>query len=165
MRPINRVIVEREIDALMIACPEMVDDENLRHDMLQAETDAFKLLNVLVRRIGTCEAFEAGLAAYVMDIRDRKDRYERKRLAMREMIRKLMDHANLAKAEIDAATISIKRGAAKVIVSDETVVPDEFCRIKKEPNKTAIKASLESGAQVPGCTLSNAEPIVSIRVK
>lgn len=165
MKVLDRILVEREIDALMVACPEMVEDEQLRHDMLEAETDAFKLLNILVRRIGTCEAFEAGLAAYVMDIRKRKDRYERKRLAMREMIRKLMDHANLAKAELDAATISVKRGQHKVMVTDEAMVPDDFCRIKKEPNKTAIKASLEAGAQVPGCTLSNAETVVSIRIK
>jgi len=44
-------------------------------------------------------------------------------------------------------------------------VPDEFCRFKREPDKTKIKAALADLKPVPGASLSNAEDTLAVRVK
>ena len=74
-----------------------------------------------------------------------------------------MQTANLAKAELPEATLSIRQGTPKVVIINEREIPDEFMRIKKEPDKTRIKAVMTAGEVVSGCALSNAEPSLTIR--
>ena len=57
----------------------------------------------------------------------------------------MMGIADLRKAELAGATLSIRNGTAKVVIIDEGLIPDQFMRIKKEPNKTAIKTAIEGG--------------------
>lgn len=165
MRPIDRITVEREIDALMASCPELADDETLRHDMVSGSTGAFDLLDVLVKRAGECEAQRAGLKSYMQELTARDDRLERKWHGIRSLMRRIMEHAALSKAQLASATVSLSAGRPKVIISDDAVLPDEYVRIKREPNKAAIKSALEAGEHVPGAVLSNAEPVLSVRVQ
>lgn len=162
---LDPTIIARDIDALIVACPELADDESLRHDMIEGETEAFNLLSLIVRRIGTIKALTESIAAYLKDLGERKSRLERRLDAYRAMARKLMGHANLRKAELAEATLSISAGRQKVIVTDESLLTDAYCSIKREPNKTAIKDALEAGDEVAGAVLSNAEENLTIRTK
>ena len=67
--------------------------------------------------------------------------------------------------ELPEATLSIRVGMPKVVVTDEAVLPDTLCRIKREPDKTKIKESLLAGNAVEGAVLSNAEHTLTIRTK
>lgn len=55
--------------------------------------------------------------------------------------------------EGEEATWSLVKSQPKVNIADESRLPDVFLRIHKEPNKVLIKDALESGQDVPGCTL------------
>jgi len=78
---------------------------------------------------------------------------------------KLMEMARLPKIELVPATLSIRAGQPRVIVTDEAVLPDNCVRIKREPNKIAIKELLGRGEQIAGAELSNSEPSLTVRVK
>ena len=85
---------------------------------------------------------------------------------MRALMFSALQWADLRKAELPEATLSIRDGVAKVVIVDEAQIPDDFMRIRKEPNKTAIKDALISGMQeVPGAAMSNIEPVLMLRVK
>jgi hypothetical protein len=158
-------IIRREIDALMVSVPELADDEQLRHDMVQAETSAFDLLSVLVKRAGECEAQRTGLASYVKELHERDARLERRYHGLRTAMRKIMECANLTKAQLASATLSIAAGKPKVIITDDAALPDVLCRFKREPDKTKIRDFLSTGQVVQGAVLSNAEPVLTLRVK
>jgi len=162
---LHPAIVQQQIAALLAQYPELVEDEVLRADMIEGETEAFEFLSRLVRHIGETTAFAEGLAGYRNDLGLRIDRLSRREDALRALAFKIMQTADLPKAELPEATLSIRRGNPKVIITDETVVPDEYCRFKREPNKSVIKAALETGEHIPGATLSNAEPSLTIRTK
>ena len=49
--------------------------------------------------------------------------------------------------------------------TDAAAVPDDFVRIRREPDKTAIGAALASGADVPGATMANGMPQLRILTK
>ena len=165
MKPLDRIVVEREIDALMTSCPELADDETLRHDMIGGETGAFELLDKLVKRAGECLAEQTGLDGYIRDLQSRADRLERRYQGLRTLVRRLMECADLHTARLASATVSLSAGRPKVMITAESAIPDDYCRIKREPNKTAIRTALEAGEHVPGTVLSNAEPNLTIRTK
>lgn len=50
------------------------------------------------------------------------------------------------------------------VVIDEDAVPDEYCRIKREPNKTAIKEMLQSGVQTNWARLERGEDKLTYKV-
>lgn len=155
--------VRDEITALLLAYPDLDEDEVLRTDMIEGQTSAFDFLSNIVRKIGATQAIAAGTAEYIGELQERKARLERREHALRGLIFKIMQTANLAKAELPEATLSIRQGTPKVVIINEREIPDEFMRIKKEPDKTRIKAAMTAGEVVSGCALSNAEPSLTIR--
>jgi hypothetical protein len=50
MTPLNVVQIEREIERLLIDYPELAEDETLRADMIDGETDAKAVLSRIVDR-------------------------------------------------------------------------------------------------------------------
>jgi hypothetical protein len=153
------------ITALLLANPELDEDEVLRGDMVEGETGAFEFMSRIVRLIGATQAIAAGTADYIGELQERKARLERREHSLRTLITKVMNAAAISKAELPEGTISIRPGAPKVVIINEQEIPIEFMRIKKEPDKLRIKAALSAGENVQGTALSNAEPHLAIHVK
>ena len=83
-----------------------------------------------------------------------------------DKLRKIMEAAELRKVELPEATISMAKGQSRLVGDcDPSGLADNFCRIKRELDRAAIKSELAAGGQVPGFYLSNAEPYLTIRTK
>jgi phage tail tube protein FII len=157
--------IQDEITTLLLNNPEVDEDEVLRADMIEGETGAFEFLSDLVRKIGATQAIASGTADYIGELQERKQRLERREYALRSLIFKVMNTAEIKKAELPEATLSVRAGVPKVVIVNEHEIPSEFMRIKKEPAKDLIKAALIAHEHVPGAALSNSEPSLSIRTK
>lgn len=60
----------------------------------------------------------------------------------------------IAHGQIKTAFVTISsRKSKSVSITDESLIPSEFMRIKTEPNKTAIKEALESGQIIDGALI------------
>jgi hypothetical protein len=154
-----------EITALLLAYPELEEDEVLRADMIEGSTSVPGFMSAIIRKIQSTKAIAAGTADYIGELQERKARLERREHALRGLLSKVMNTADLHKMELPEATVSIALGRPKVIIVDEKEIPKEFLRIKTEPDKTRIGAALAAHEQVPGCALSNAEPVLRIITK
>jgi len=73
--------------------------------------------------------------------------------------------AGLRKLEFPEATVSVTPGRQSVVIVDEGQLPDEFMKIEKRPDKSAIKEMLERGLPVEGAALSNGAETLTVRVK
>jgi hypothetical protein len=164
-RRLDPAVVAQQIANLLLLYPDLADDEQLRADMVEGSTDAFDLLREIERRRRETETLIAGLDATLRDLQHRSARLDLRVRAMRDLIFKIMNLADLRKVELPEATLSIRAGTPKVIVTDEVLIPDELCRIKREPDKTKIKELLLDGQHVEGTVLSNAKPSIAIRTK
>lgn len=58
----------------------------------------------------------------------------------------------------------LRDGRPSVVVTDPDALPDEMCRIRREPDKRALAAALAKGA-VSGASLNNAKTSLTIRRK
>jgi hypothetical protein len=161
---LDPAMLEREIQSLIAAYPELADDEELRASMVEGSTEAFDVLARCVANEAEAKAMSTALAARMDDLKIRVSRFEKRREAMRDLIFRVMSAADLRKAELPEATLSIRPGTAKVIVSNEDDLPDDFFRVTRSVDKAAIRDALKAGKFVPGAEMSNGEDTLSIRV-
>lgn len=67
--------------------------------------------------------------------------------------------------EYSTIILEVKKGLVSVDVLDVEAVPQEFLRMKPEPDKVKIKEHLKDGALVNWATLKRGEDILTIRSK
>lgn len=162
---LDPAIIRHQIDNLLLCHPELADDDILRADMIEGETDAFDFLSQIVARINDAAALAGGTATVIADLECRLERFERRQRSLRDLAFAVMTAADISKAELPAATLSIRKGTPKVVITDEHALRPEFLRVRTEPDKAKIKEALAGGEFIEGATLSNAEPTLSIRTK
>jgi len=165
MGPLNVERIRQQITALLLECPELGEDEVLRADMIEGNTDAVEFMRELERRRRETMVMLAGLETVLIDLERRSNRYIRRNESIKKLMRIVLDAADLRKVELPEATITIRNGVPKVIVLVEDDVPDSYWRVHREPNKQLIMAALKGGTNVPGAVLSNSEPQLTIRIK
>lgn len=162
---LNPDIVRQQIAGLLLEYPELETDEILRADMIEAETLTMEFLSEMVHRIEDSTAISEGTAERIKELSERKSRIERRIEGLRALCFKIMNTADIKKAELPCATLSIRNTPPKVIVHDEAALPADCLRTTITPDKTAIKDKFKAGETVPGAYLTNAEPVLSLRVK
>lgn len=159
-------VIRQQIANLLLQWPELQEDEVLRADMVEGETEAFDFLRIIERERQEAAAMAGALAENIAQIGLRQERFERREKAMRVLAFKIMEAADLRKAELPEATYSIRNGQQKLvgdIPADH--VPEQYRRVKIEVDRAAIKDALKNGSVIPGFELSNAEPSLSVRTK
>lgn len=156
-------VLEREFADLIAAYPELAEDEELRADTIEGETDAYRVLGKIVAIERDANTMLLAIGERAKDLAARKDRYTRRKDAMRALLLRLLKAADLTKVSLPEATVSIGKGRAGVEIVDETLLPDNVVKMKREPDKTAIKAALDAGDDVPGAVLREGQPSVTVR--
>jgi hypothetical protein len=140
------------------------DDEPLRVDMLEGSTDLFELAGRLLSAIEDEEGSKAVLIAQVQDRNDRKARVERRIESYRDTLRALIEAAGTDKLALPEATVTMRKVAPKLIVTDPDALPDALCRITRKPDMAAIKEFFSDNPDnCIGVTLDNGGLSMTIR--
>jgi len=163
---LDPTVIRHQIAQLQAAHPEVFagDDDALLNDTIEGETDLKEFLDrEVIVSVLLAEAMAEAIDKVVATLRKRQGRFERRSEVLRTLAHKLMDEAGVRSMVCDAATLSIRTGQPKVVITDEAALPDRLCRIKREPDKRLIREHLESGTvALAGAMLSNAEPTLAM---
>ena len=166
MANFNIDALRQQIEALLREYPVVTDDLALLTDTLEGMTDLNEVLSALAHNIGQTAALAEGLYQYIKELRLRQRRFERREASLRDMVLSLMQSANLKKYELPHATLSQVKQQPQIVGDiDADALPDDLVRIKREANRAAIRAALDSGRDIPGLSLSNAAPNLMMKVK
>lgn len=157
-------MLEAKINELMLSFPELLEDELLWMDTLEGETDMHKVINRLLSNMADDGELANSISENIKRMQDRKKRFEKRVEFARALIQHALEVANIKKLELPLGTVSLKAKPASVLILDESAIPDKYMRIKKEPDKTAIKAALENKEEVSGTLLSNGGTSLMVRV-
>lgn len=141
------------------------DDEQLKLDTLEGETNLFELTRSLLAGIDEDEGNVAALKEQMEARAARKSAAEHRMRVRREAIAALLECAQLDRLTLPEATLSVRRVAPKPIVTDDAAVPDDFCKFTRKPDMAAIKAGVEAGSAVPGVSFDNGGTSLTIRRK
>lgn len=155
----------RQREALLAYDPELLSDELALTDTLDGCTDAGDFVAFWARKAREDEATVEALRSIIDDMWTRSQRLSSRAAKQRTLAMALMDAIGEKKIVRPDITVAISPGRPKVIISDETALPEAYVRTKREPNKVAILEALEQGKSVPGATLSNRTPTLTIRTK
>jgi len=158
----SREHIRDQIDRLCQDYAVIFDDEELRQLAIESETDLREFMIGIVKRMVDAENMADVQATELKNLKERRDRYVHRHEAMRELAFGIMQDADVQKLELPQRTLSIRLGTPKVIITDEHAIPDSYCRIKREPDKPIIKEHLKQGINVPGASLSNAQPVLMV---
>ncbi len=83
--------------------------------------------------------------------------------ALRRAARDAMIESGLHGMTCADMTVSVRDGKPAVVIIDESAIPDIYCRFKRSVDKTAVGDVLRTGHEVPGATLGNADPVLTVR--
>lgn len=157
--------LQNRITELLSAYPELAEDEGLRADTFEGETDLNSVLARLLDYARDAETMNEAIELRRGALQERAVRYRNKHVLMRNLIQQIMEHANLSKVTLPEATLSISHRAPSPVVADAAQIPEAFMRVKKEPNMAEINAAIKAGTAVPGVSMSNGSTSLTIRTR
>jgi hypothetical protein len=141
------------------------DDDQLRVDMLEGQTNLYEFVGKLLVQIEEDEGIVNALAEQI-DVRKGRQEAAKARIASRrEMIMALMDIARVDKLVLPEATVSKRIAAPKAIVTDELAVPDAYCTFRRAPNIMQIRADFDATNPIPGVSFDNGGQSITVRRK
>ena len=96
----------------------------------------------------------------------RLDRLEDRASKRRQIAKDVMVELDLKKLNAPDFTASIRPGTPALMVIDEEAVPSIYWQ-PSEPrlNRQELASELKQGAEIAGVTLSNPEPVLSVRTR
>jgi hypothetical protein len=141
-------------------------DEQTLADTVEGLTDLHEILTAIVRAAVTDQALANGLKGRIADMQGRLDRLEDRASKRRQIAKDVMIELDLKKLTAPDFTASIRPGMPALMVIDEAAVPSIYWE-PREPrlNRQGLANDLKQGAEIDGVTLSNPEPVLSVRTK
>lgn len=167
---VHPAAVERAMSAAMSLLASMSDDaedEILKLDMLEGETDALEIVRHLVRVALDAQSMAAAAKARIDDLEARRDRFEIRANSARETVQAMLEALDIRKLQEPDFTVSLRPTPPKVLVPEPDKLPDEFWRVttSRTVDKPLVMAALNSKRDVPGATLSNGGVSLQVRTK
>jgi hypothetical protein len=141
-------------------------DEQTLADTVEGLTDLHEILTAVIRAALADEALAAGLKGRIAEMEDRLTRLQDRAAKRRQIAKDLMVELDLKKLQAPDFTASIRPGLPALMVIDEAAVPSIYWE-PRDPrlNRQGLVADLKRGAEITGVSLSNPEPVLSVRTK
>jgi hypothetical protein len=149
-----------------IRAQDLQIDEQTLADTVEGLTDLHEILAAVLRAALADEAMATGLKCRISDMQGRLDRLEDRASKRRQIAKDVMVELDLKKVIAPDFTASIRPGMPALVVLDEDAVPKTYWEPGEPRLRRQVLASdLKGGAEVTGATLSNPEPVLSVRVR
>ena len=144
--------------------PEL--DEQTLADTVEGLTDLHEILAAIVRAALSDEALATGLKGRIAEMQERLERLQERAAKRRQIVKDTMVELDLKKLTAPDFSASIRPGMPALLVIDEAAVPSIYWE-PREPrlDRQGLLAELKQGAEITGVTLSNPEPVLSVRTK
>jgi phosphoglycolate phosphatase-like HAD superfamily hydrolase len=125
---------------------ELPDDERLRHDVIEGETQALECLDAYAEQA-------IADASLVKQARERAQRLEARAARNRAVVSAILQGLQLKRAERPLFTASLAQRTEVVEVATNEALPSAFVRYS--PDKVLIGKTLRAGDPVPGYELQD----------
>ena len=155
--------LRQRIEVLLRYFPELSEDEELRFDTLDAETEIRPILTNAVISSMLAESYIDGINHSINRLEERKEKSKRRLEFFRKLIQEVMETANLTRVDLPEGILTLQSAPQRVLINDESKLPEDMFRVTKAVDKTKIKNELKDGKSVPGAELSNGGTMLVIR--
>ncbi|HWT82502.1 MAG TPA: siphovirus Gp157 family protein [Candidatus Methylomirabilis sp.] len=141
-------------------------DEQTLADTVEGLTDLHEILQAVIRAALADEALASGLKGRIGEMEDRLGRLQDRASKRRQIAKEVMTELDLKKLQAPDFTASIRSGFPSLVVINENEIPSVYWE-PRDPklNRTSLIADLKQGSEVSGVSLSNPEPVLSVRTR
>jgi len=141
-------------------------DERTLADTVEGLTDVHEILAAVVRAALADEALANGLRGRVAEMQDRLDRLQECAGKRRQTAKEVMIELDIKKLTAPDFTVSIRPGMLALLVIDEKAVPSIYWQpVAPKLKRQELLSELKQGSEITGVTLSNPEPVLSVRIR
>lgn len=140
-------------------------DEQTLADTTEGLTDLHELLAAIVRGALEDEMLADALKARMIEMAERRERFQHRAEKRRELARDVMIEADVKKLQMPDFTASLKNAPPHVVVTDENLIPETFWEMRPHLRKNDLLAVLKDGVEVEGVALSNSGMSLSVRTR
>ena len=141
-------------------------DEQTLADTVEGLTDLHEIVAAIIRSALADEALATGLKSRVAEMQDRLERLQDRASKRRQIAKDVMVELDLKKITAPDFTVSIRPGTPALMVLDEAAVPSIFWQPSAPKlNRQGLLSELKEGGEIAGVTLSNPEPVLSVRTR
>lgn len=164
---INPQTIRQCIANLLLAHPELFDDEEARALSIESETPAVDYLRVVEHRRREAETMAGALASQIAQLELRQGRFVEQEKACRRIAHQIMDEAKLPKLVMPEATYSIGKPRERTVINGPIEnIPADYCHPPvPKPDMKRIAEALKAGERFNWASLVTGEPSLSIRTK
>src|SRR5262245_37423979 len=141
-------------------------DEQTLADTVEGLTDVHEILAAIVRAALADDALATGLKTRIAEMQDRLARLQDCSAKRRQIAKGVMVELDIKKITAPDFTVSVRPGMPALLVLDEAAVPSIYWQpVPPRLNRQGLLNELKEGAGINGVTLSNPEPVLSVRTK
>lgn len=141
-------------------------DDEAWLDTLDGSSDAVWAARAVVRQIIETDAQAEALRSVAATYSERKKTLEARVDRLRGALLRFMQDIGEKTLPLPEATVSVSIGQQSLIGDpDVEAIAADYVKITKSADRTLIRKALLDGFEVEGCTLSNAEPRLSMRIR
>ena len=141
-------------------------DEQTLADTVEGLTDLHEIVAAIVRAALADEALATGLKGRIAEMQDRLDRLQDRASKRRHIAKDVMTELDIKKITAPDFSVSIRPGMPALLVLDESAVPSLYWQPSAPRlNRQGLLSELKNGADITGVTLSNPEPVLSVRTR
>jgi hypothetical protein len=142
-----------------------IDDQSLA-DTVEGLTDLHEILTAIIRAALADQALATGLEGRIGEMQARRDRLQDRAAKRRQIARDVMVELDLKKLAAPDFTASVRPGTPALMVIDEAAVPSIYWEPRElRLNRQELANDLKQGVEIAGVTLSNPEPVLSVRTR
>jgi hypothetical protein len=141
-------------------------DEQTLADTVEGLTDIHDILAAIVRAALADEALANGLKGRIAEMQDRLERLQDCAVKRRQIAKETMIELDIKKITAPDFTVSIRPGMPALLVIDEQAVPSIYWQpVAPRLKRLELLNELKQGNEITGVSLSNPEPVLSVRTR
>lgn len=125
-------------DQLLAVYPQLAEDEQALLDTLDGMDTLNEQVVAILRHAIERETHGKALSELIEAMTTRKRRLEDGAKSLRTAALRAMQEAGIKKIAAPDMTIGVSPGKPRLVITDETAIPSELCRVKREPDRKAI---------------------------
>jgi len=141
-------------------------DEQTLADTVEGLTDVHDIVAAIVRAALADEALATGLKTRIAEMQDRLARLQDCAVKRRQIAKDVMLELEIKMITAPDFTVSIRPGMPSLLILDEAAVPSIYWQeVASRLDRQGLLNELKEGADIKGVTLSNPEPVLSVRTR